>query len=119
MNVYNYTGEDRPATVGVTPPVQGGPINTAPQPVLFGLPEDWAYEGCYMYGFDILGSSSFFAHPFDSDNAHGRIFEQALGGRSDNAIHSCINACIERGYAVAGSEFGVRPRRLFRITTVD
>src|SRR5262249_242911 len=41
-----------------------------------------------------------------SDNAYGRIAEFVVGARKDNTVQSCIEACAEQGYTVAGTEFG-------------
>ena len=42
-----------------------------------------------------------------SDGAFGRVFETAIDASPDNTVESCIDACIERNFTVAGVEFGV------------
>ncbi|KAL8965658.1 MAG: hypothetical protein Q9197_006397 [Variospora fuerteventurae] len=51
-------------------------------------PEGWSYQGCYI------------------DNLTGRILANRQPNSDTNTVESCIAACIQLGYKVAGMEFG-------------
>lgn len=61
--------------------------SAAPTPVTSGLPTGWTYNACWI------------------DNAHGRVFPFSFGGSTTNTVESCINACIGKGYQIAGMEY--------------
>lgn len=43
-----------------------------------------------------------------SDNRNGRILGFQLPDSARTTIETCIQACMDRGYAVAGTEYGVQ-----------
>ncbi|KAF9049496.1 copper radical oxidase with WSC domains [Hymenopellis radicata] len=88
LTVYNYTGTDLPPITN--PGGGGGGAGAAPVVNVYdGLPGTWNYSACYI------------------DNAHGRIFENAIGPNATTTVESCVNSCIAGNYSVAGIEFGV------------
>ncbi|PVH72774.1 copper radical oxidase [Cadophora sp. DSE1049] len=55
-----------------------------------GLPANWTYSGCYI------------------DNANGRIMMNQQQDNQQQTVESCVNACSNMGYVVAGMEYGVQ-----------
>ncbi|KAI0364868.1 galactose oxidase [Pilatotrama ljubarskyi] len=91
LNVYNFTG----TLPG--PPNEGGgggggggnpPIDVSP--VHEGLPSPWTYAACYV------------------DNAFGRIMPTQLPDDQTMTVASCIAACKEQNFTLAGLEFSVQ-----------
>ena len=98
LNVYRWgAGGSTSSTVAPTsttsrPPTTIStstrpPSSTSTTPTATGLPTGWTYKGCWR------------------DNMQGRVM---LGPFVDNVpmtIQVCVNACIQRGYKVAGLQY--------------
>ncbi|PVH95878.1 copper radical oxidase [Periconia macrospinosa] len=102
LNMYQYgdgaTSTQAPsatatatATNGATSQTQSVPSSTSSSlPTTTALPAGWEYKGCWV------------------DNANGRIMNHQQPDDSKMTLESCITACAQQGYTVAGMQYSVQ-----------
>ncbi|KAF7327564.1 Copper radical oxidase [Mycena kentingensis (nom. inval.)] len=89
LTLYNYTGTDLPAP----PPVGGGGGGNnggGVTAIATGLPEPWAYVGCFV------------------DGAHGRVLTTEIPDDPNMTMENCVATCSEKNFTIAGGEFSVQ-----------
>ncbi|KAJ4297155.1 hypothetical protein N0V88_004073 [Collariella sp. IMI 366227] len=85
LSVYAKNGTPEPSSVE---PTAAATTSSVPAPT--GLPEDWAYQGCWTEG------------------KTGRLLPHQVQDPAGNSPAVCAAACLALGYTISGTEYSVQ-----------